>query len=105
MKIIKLPYLTKHTLRLPMQRIYCSIVFFLYLFVLHGQTPFNILPDVGGINKQGMGLLGITDSSSIIIIGHRYDTVLPGSNAKPYLAHFDYYSQLQYVVPIIDSLY
>ena len=88
-----------------MQRSYISFVFSLYLIALHGQTSFNILPDVGGINKQGMGLLGITDSLSIIMIGHRYDTVLPGPNAKPYLANFDYYGQLQYVFPIKDSIY
>ncbi|HZV70438.1 MAG TPA: hypothetical protein VFG10_12870 [Saprospiraceae bacterium] len=88
-----------------MHRIFYSLVFFLDFFVLHGQIPFSILPDVGGINRQAMGLIGITDSTDIMVIGHRYDTILPGPNTKPYLAHFQYDGQLKYVVPITDSLY
>ncbi len=52
-----------------------------------------------------MGIISIPDSTDIMIIGHRYDTILPGPNTKPYLAHFEYNGELKLVVPIVDSLY
>ncbi|MGB4849387.1 MAG: T9SS type A sorting domain-containing protein [Saprospiraceae bacterium] len=88
-----------------MQRISLLLIFVINMFALHGQIPFSILPDVGGINRQAMGFIAIPDSADITIIGHRYDTILPGPNTKPYLAHFTYDGHIKSVFPIIDSLY
>ena len=88
-----------------MYRILYSFGLLLNLYVVHGQTTFSVLPDVGGINRQAMGILSVPEPEDIIIMGHRFDTILPGSNAKPYLAHFSYDGELKFVVPIVDSLY
>ncbi len=82
---------------------------FLLLFIskvgLHGQSFFNILPDVGGIDGQAMCFIVVPDTNSIKIIGHRYDTILPGPNTKPWLGHFNYDGELFEIIPLIDSHY
>ncbi|MEO5906244.1 MAG: hypothetical protein ABIQ11_05930, partial [Saprospiraceae bacterium] len=69
------------------------------------QTLFSILPDVGGIGGQAMCFIAAPDTHLIRIIGHRYDTVLPGPNTKPWLGHFNYKGELIKVIPLIDSQY
>lgn len=68
------------------------------------QGYFNILPDVGGINQQGVCRVSVSDSSSIFIIGHRYDTI-GGGDVKPWLGEFDYQGNLEFLSSIEDSIY
>lgn len=82
--------------------IFCCIV---NLVQLSGQSYFNILPDVGGVQMQGWGKAIITDSSSIFVLGHRYDTTTPGFTALPWIGEFNYNGELIIARPIIDQKY
>lgn len=88
-----------------MYRIFLLSAYLLFTGSIHGQIFFDILPDVGGINGQAMSFIAIPDSNSLKIIGHRYDTILPGANTKPWLGEFDYNGELIKVLPLIDSNY
>src|SRR5690606_34504207 len=91
--------------RLSMRR--ASILTWLTLAVLalHGQSFFNIQPDVGGNDMQGVCRNIIIHDSTFSIIGHRYDTTGPGSNSKPWLGEFDYEGNMTFLTPLIDTFY
>ncbi|MEP6793766.1 MAG: T9SS type A sorting domain-containing protein [Saprospiraceae bacterium] len=72
---------------------------------LHGQSFFNIQPDVGGNDIQGVCRSIILNDSTFHIIGHRFDTTGPGSNIKPWLGEFNYDGDLVFLSPLIDTAY
>ncbi|HZV71115.1 MAG TPA: T9SS type A sorting domain-containing protein [Saprospiraceae bacterium] len=72
---------------------------------LHGQSFFNIQPDVGGNDMQGVCRAIILKDSTFHILGHRYDTAGAGSNVKPWLGEFNYDGDLTSLFPLVDSLY
>jgi len=88
-----------------MNRKLILLITLLKYFDLEGQVNFNILPDVGGIGGQAMSFIAIPDTNSIKIIGHRFDTILPGSNDKPWLGEFDYSGNIIDIVSFLDSQY
>src|SRR5688500_16391170 len=66
---------------------------------------FNILPDVGGVEMQALGKAIVSDSTSIYVLGHRYDTTMPGFTSMPWLGEFSYSGELIKVSLISDPLY
>lgn len=85
------------------------VLFIVFCFVvpslhLRAQT-FNILPDVGGIEMQAWSKAIISDSTSIYIFGHRYDTTVSGYTSMPWLGEFSYSGKLIKITPISDPLY
>ena len=86
-----------------MHKFLLFLAYLLWSNTAQGQSFFEILPDVGGINGQAMSFIVVPDSNSIKVIGHRYDTILPGPNTKPWLGEFNYDGHLLKVIPLIDS--
>jgi len=72
---------------------------------IKAQDFFNILPDVGGLNMQGVCRIIISDNSSFYVVGHRFDTVGPGDSARPWIGEFNYAGDLLRINSPTDSLY
>lgn len=71
----------------------------------HGQSYFDILPDVGGIDMQAGATVVFISDSTFYVAGHRYDTSYAGSDAKPWLGQFDYHGDLDTIFSLRDTLY
>lgn len=85
---------------------YIIFIFFsLYVSKPRAQSFFSTIYDVGGVEEQAMAFVALPLENSIKIIGHRFDTVLPGPNTKPWLGDFGYDGSLNEVLPLIDSQY
>ncbi|MGB4849323.1 MAG: hypothetical protein WBP41_15465, partial [Saprospiraceae bacterium] len=65
-------------------KIIIAITIVSFCLNLHGQSFFNIQPDVGGNDMQGVCRAIILNDSTFHIIGHRFDTTGSGSNIKPW---------------------
>jgi hypothetical protein len=65
-------------------------------------TPFNVLPDFGGIDGVGTAWHVYPDSDFIYVIGNT-DTSFYGSLTQPVLARFDYEGHLLNYNTIVDS--
>ncbi len=79
--------------------------FFALPCTIHSQTFFNVLPDVGGVDMNGVCRISTFLEDSFHVIGHRYDTIGEGSNVKPWGGMFNYSGELSNVYPIIDNEY
>lgn len=91
--------------RMSMKMLFIIFSIISYCLNLHGQSFFNIQPDAGGNDMQGVCRAIILNDSTFHIIGHRFDTTGPGSNVKPWLGEFDYNGDLTFLSPLIDSTY
>jgi hypothetical protein len=70
--------------------------------ILSAQDPFSSIPDVGGIGGQATSFVVVPISDSIIVLGHRYDTIIPGYNAIPWIGKFSYSGDLASVKQLVD---
>lgn len=81
--------------------------FFLWItsLVAHGQSFFNIIPELESIEGQGSCRILFPDPTNFLVFGHKYDTSYSGSNAKPWFARISYDGQLQEQHPLKDESY
>jgi hypothetical protein len=80
-------------------------ILFVIRAVLDSQGQFSVIPDVGGVYGQAMSFLIVPDSDSIIILGHRYDTIIPGYDSSPWIGKFSYSGELTDVKQLEDNKY
>jgi len=84
----------------------CLFIFFLqYNFIAHGQSFFNINPELESIGGQGRCSVIFPIDSSFLVFGHRYDTSFGGSSSKPWYAKINYDGMMERQFSLRDVAY
>jgi hypothetical protein len=73
--------------------------------VAHGQSFFNIIPELESIEGQGSCRILFPDFTDFLVFGHKYDTSYAGSNTKPWFARITYDGEIQEQYPLKDESY
>lgn len=86
-------------------RLFTFLFFWHVILVAHGQSFFNIIPELESIKGLGSCRVLYTLDSSFLAFGHRYDTSYGGSDAKPWFGQFFYSGEVNQLFSLKDETY
>jgi type IX secretion system substrate protein len=86
-------------------KIHLVLLLWQFVLIAHGQSYFNIIPELESIEGQGSCRVLFPRDSDFLVFGHRYDTSYEGSNAKPWYGGFTYESEMESQFSLRDETY